>query len=486
MDQNHAPLLEALADYHARNRYGFTPPNHRQGRGVDDFTLAVMGKDPFRDDVLASSGLDDRSSSHGFLTTAQELMAEAVGADSTMFTTAGSSLSVKAAMLSVAGHNGSILMSRDAHKSIAAGLIFSGLQPAWMAPRWDPEQHLAHPVSPERVEQGWEEHPDAAACLVVSPSPYGTSADLRSIVEICHRRRKPVIVDEAWGAHLPFHDGLPTWAMDAGADICVVSVHKMGLGFEQGSVFHVQGNLVDPARLSACADLLMTTSPNVLIYAAIDGWRRHYVLNGKELLGSALDLAKRTRAILDQIPGVHVLEKELIGKEAGHELDPLHIVMDLQQLGITGYQAADWLREKHSIDVGISDHRRIGADISIADDDFTTARLLNGVRDLALHADEFERPPQILLPESSDLELEQADLPRDAFFGDAEMVPADQAVGRIAAELATPYPPGIPAFLPGERLNKPVLDYLRSGLKIGMVIPDVTDSSLETIRVRKE
>src|SRR4051794_41885324 len=113
MDQNQAPLLDALADYHAKNRYGFTPPAHRQGRGLDDHTVAVLGKDPFRGDVVASSGLDDRSSSNGYLTTAQELMAEAVGAEQCMFTTAGSFLSVKAAMLFVACRVGSIFPLLD-------------------------------------------------------------------------------------------------------------------------------------------------------------------------------------------------------------------------------------------------------------------------------------------------------------------------------------------------------------------------------------
>jgi len=95
------------------------------------------------------------------------------------------------------------------------------------------------------VRGAWEKHPDAAGALIVSPSPYGTCADIAAIADVCHERDKPLIVDEAWGAHLPFHEDLPTWAMDAGADVCVVSVHKMGAGFEQGSVFHLQG---DPRR----------------------------------------------------------------------------------------------------------------------------------------------------------------------------------------------------------------------------------------------
>ncbi len=137
MDQSQAPLLDALADYHELDRYGFTPPGHRQGRGIDPRVREVMGVEPFRDDVLASSGLDDRSSSGGYLQRAEELMADAVGAEHAFFSTCGSSLSVKAAMLAVAGHDGQLLLSRDAHKSVVAGLIFSGLRPRWISPRWD-------------------------------------------------------------------------------------------------------------------------------------------------------------------------------------------------------------------------------------------------------------------------------------------------------------------------------------------------------------
>ena len=280
-------------------------------------------------------------------------MADAVGAEHAFFSTCGSSLSVKAAMLAVAGVSGDLLVSRDAHKSVTAGLIFSGLQPRWIRPRWDPHLHLAHPPSPEQVEDMWHGTGRAAA-LVVTPTPYGTCADIESIARLCHARGKPLIVDEAWGAHLPFHPDLPTWAMDAGADVCVVSVHKMGAGFEQGSVFHVQGDLVDFAHLSARADLLMTTSPNVLIYAAIDGWRRHMVANGHDILGAALDLAKRVRARVDRIPGLHVLRTNSCGGSV-HDLDRLHVVIDVQQIGISGYQAADWLREHQQLDMGLSD-----------------------------------------------------------------------------------------------------------------------------------
>ena len=233
MDQSDAPLLDALVEYRKANRYGFTPPGHRQGRGTDDRVLSVLGREPFHDDLLANGGLDDRRSSNGYLKRAEDLMAEAVDAEVAWFSTCGSSLSVKAAMMAVSGGDGGLLVSRDSHKSIVAGLIFSGVQPRWVPPRWDTDRHISHPPSPDDVDAAFERNPDAAGALIVSPSPYGTCADLEEIAAVCHDRDKPLIVDEAWGAHLPFHEDLPTWAMDAGADVCVVSVHKMGAGFEQ-------------------------------------------------------------------------------------------------------------------------------------------------------------------------------------------------------------------------------------------------------------
>src|SRR4051812_40134802 len=484
MDHNEAPVLDALADYHRLDRYGFTPPGHRQGRGADERVNAVLGG-ALRKDVLATAGLDDRKSSNGYLSKAEELMADAVGADQAFFSTCGSSLSVKASILAVTRGEGELIIGRDAHKSVVAGLVLSGLQPRWVPTRYDEEQHIAHPPGPEEFERMWQRYPDASAALVTSPTPYGTCADLQAIVDVCHSRGKPVIVDEAWGAHLPFHNDLPTWAMDAGADICVVSVHKMGIGFEQGSVYHLQGSLVDPIRLSQCADVLATTSANVLLYAAIDGWRRQMVQHGTRLLGDTLALTARTREAIERIPGLHVLHDELLAEEASHDFDPMHVLIDVSELGVSGYQVADWLRAEHRIDVGINDHRRIEATLSIADDDETTGRLLDALRQLPDAAERMPEPSPVALPSAKDLQPVMASLPRDAFFGPVEAVPAEEAAGRVAAEQVTPYPPGIPAILPGEVINQAVIDYLRSGGETGEGIPHAANPSLDRFRVAR-
>ncbi|WP_410673999.1 aminotransferase class I/II-fold pyridoxal phosphate-dependent enzyme [Amycolatopsis sp. cmx-4-68] len=482
MDHSKAPVLEALRDYHDAGYVPFNAPGHKQGRGIDPRVLDVVGADVFKSDVIALNGLDDRLMRHGVLAEAQALMADAVGAEHTFFSTCGSSLSVKSAMLAVAGPHEKLLVPRHVHKSVISGLIVSGVRPVWVRPHWDGEQHLSHPPGVREFAEAYERDPDVKGALIVTPTDYGTCGDIRAVADWCHEHGIPLIVDEAWGAHLPFHDGLPPWGMDAGADVCVTSVHKMGAAVEQSSVFHLQGDRVDPNVLKSREDLLGTTSASSLVYAGLDGWRRQMAEQGKELLDGALTLVKSVRGRLGEI-GLTVLYDEFLGPDLADSADPLKVVLDLAPLGISGYQAADWLREEQRVTVGLSDHRRIVAQLNHSDDEGTADVLVSALGALVKAAPTFSTPPQVQIPPPHEFELETAMLPRDAFFGPAEQVSLAEAPGRIAAEMITPYPPGAPGILPGEVITKPMLDYLRSGLEAGMELPDPADSGLESVRV---
>jgi lysine decarboxylase len=417
---------------------------------------------------------------------AQELMADAVGAEHAFFSTCGSSLSVKSAMLAVAGPHEQLVVSRNAHKSVVSGLILAGIEPVWVPPRWDAEHMLAHPPRSEEIEQALRASPDAKGVLLITPTAYGTCGALRETAETCHRYGRPLVVDEAWGAHLPFHEELPTWAMDAGADVCVTSVHKMGGGLEQGSVFHLQGDLVAPERLNACEDLLGTTSPSVLIYAALDAWRQQFAEHGHELLSNALGLAQRLRDGIEMLPGLHPLAEEFVAPGLAAEYDPLMVVVDVRGLGTSGFGVSDWLRERRHINAGLADHRHVAFQITHADSADTVNTLLAALRELTGQASELPLPAQINLPTPDELLLEQVIPPRDAFFGPQESVPIEEAAGRIGAELISPYPPGVPAVVPGERINQPVADYLRTAVEAGTYVPDTADPAVRHVRVVRE
>lgn len=184
-----------------------------------------------------------------------------------------------------------------------AAVIINGVEPVWVHPKFDGERHVAHPPEPDDVRRRLREHPDAKGMLLITPTDWGTCADVAGVAEACHAFDVPLIVDEAWGAHLPFHPDLPPWGMYAGADLVVTSVHKMGGAVEQSSVFHLQYDRVAPEVLKQREDLLGTTSASSLVYASLDGWRRQMVEQGHDLLDGAIVRAKRVRELADGLPG---------------------------------------------------------------------------------------------------------------------------------------------------------------------------------------
>lgn len=483
MDHSRTPVLDALADFRNRGDVVFGPPGHRQGRGVDQRVLNVLGEGLFASDVLMMNGLDDRRLSGGVLEAAQELMADAVGAEQAFFSTCGSSLSVKTAMLAVAGPGEKLLISRNAHKSVLSGVIVNGTVPIWVHPKFDPERHLAHPPEPDDVRRALEQHPDAKGMLLITPTDWGSCADIRGVAEVCHEFDVPLIVDEAWGAHLPFHDDLPAWGMHADADLVVTSVHKMGGAIEQSSVFHLQGDRIDPTVLKQREDLLGTTSASSLVYGSLDGWRRQMVEDGTALLGRTLELAREARDRIGGLDDVSVMGDEVVDEGFAHEVDPLVLTIEVRGLGITGYQASELARAHHHVDLGAADTFRLNARLTHADDQESVDLLVATIDKLRGDAVHAEPAPQVELPNASGLELESVLRPRDAFFAEVEQVPATDAVGRIAAEMVTPYPPGVPAIAPGERITAEVVEYLRTGVAAGMLIPEAADPEVETLRV---
>src|SRR3954454_1542794 len=207
---------------------------------------------------------------------------------------------------------------------------------------------------------------------------------------------------------------------------------------------------------------------------------------GQELLSAAMKLAETTRETVDGIDGLRLMGQEVVRPGGAFELDPLVFTIDVRELAITGYQAAEFARAEKHVDLGAADSCRVNARFTHSDNEKTAAVLVDTLRSLVEHCEKLETPPEVKHPSADGLQMETVMLPRDAFFGRVEQVPVDKAVGRVAAEMVTPYPPGVPVLAPGELISQEAIDYLRSGLAAGMLLPDPADPELETIRVVKE
>lgn len=159
------------------------------------------------------------------------------------------------------------------------------------------------------------------------------------------------------------------------------------------------------------------------------------------------------------------------------------MTVDVAQLGVTGFAAADWLQQHRGIHVELSDHRRVMALVTYADGDENLARLVDGLRALAEHHDQADQNTIPDVPHPAELRTETVMLPRDAFLGATEMVGWRDAPGRISAEMICPYPPGIPIAAPGERLTREIVDYLQQVVAAGGMVEGAADESLAELRV---
>jgi lysine decarboxylase len=384
-------------------------------------------------------------------------------------------------------HRGRVVVQRNVHSSIVDGLVLSGLRPTFVAPEIDKELGIAHCVLPEALDSALESEPDAEAAMLVSPTYFGAVARIEELAEVAHSRGVPLVVDEAWGSHLYFHEGLPAGALRCGADLVLSSTHKIVGSLTQSAILHLGENgRVDEDIVDRSVTLVESTSPNALLTASLDAARRFAATRGHELLEETLVTLERTRDRVREIPGLDVLDERLAGRTSVAAWDPLRLSVDVRGTGATGHRIAQLMREHDDVVLELFSENVIVAVFGVGETETAAAdRLVDGLRHAVEQigpADVEKRGAFAEPPPWGPLEL----APRDAFLGPQEVVPFERAEGRIAAESLAAYPPGVPNVLPGERLTGPTIAYIADSLAHGGLVRGASDRSLRTIRVVTE
>lgn len=482
MDHNRTPLFDALRTHAERNPVQFHIPGHKKGAGMDPEYREFIGPNILNIDLINIAPLDDLHQPIGVILEAQKLAADAFGADSTYFSVQGTSTVIMTMILSVCSHGDKIIVPRNVHKSILSAIIFAGARPVFLSPVRDTNLGIDHGVTTRSVRRALERHPDAAAVLIINPTYYGVCTHLKEIVDLVHEYDIPVLVDEAHGALIHFSDELPLSAMQAGADMAATSIHKLGGSMTQSSILNVRSGLINPHRVQTILSLLMTTSTSYPLLASLDTARRQLALNGKELAERTVGLAKNARAAINQISGLYCFGEELLGEEATFDYDPTKLTIHVRHLGISGYDAENWLREHYNLEVELSDMYNILCLVTPGDDEASIEILLHSLQ--AMSESYRESGREILevvvkIPEIPHLAL----TPRDAFYGETELVPFRESAGRIIAEFIYVYPPGIPILLPGEVISQENIDYIIDHLDVGLPVKGPEDRSVTNVKV---
>ena len=484
MSQQNTPLFSGLLEHIKKNPVQFHIPGHKKGKGMAPEFREFIGDNALSMDLINIAPLDDLHQPKGIIKEAQDLAAEAFNADHTFFSVQGTSGAIMTMIMSVCGPGDKIIVPRNVHKSIMSAVILSGAIPIFIHPEIDKVLGISHGISIHSVKSALEQHPDAKALLVINPTYFGVSADLKSIVDIAHSYHIPVLVDEAHGVHIHFHDELPLSAMQAGADMAATSVHKLGGSMTQSSILNVKGNLVSYKRVQAVLSMLTTTSTSYLLLASLDVARKELATRGKELLDHTIQLANSIRKQINEIEHLTCVGEEILETEAAYDYDPTKLIISVKNLGLSGNDVEIWLRAHYNIEVEMSDLYNILCIITTGDTEKEADILVSALKHLADEryslAEKIDT--QVLLPNIPLLAVS----PRDAFYSETELVPFDDSEGRVIAEFIMVYPPGIPIFIPGEIITEDNLRYIKKNMEAGLPVQGPEDYDFKMLRVTKE
>ena len=475
-----APLFDALRRFVERDQAPFYSPGHKGGRTLDPW---------FRDHIAAIdlNNLPDTDTLHcpeGPILEAERLIADAWGVGESFILVQGSTSGNVAVALSALRPEEPVLVARNAHKSVLAGLVQVGARPVWLEPRWDERFGVAHGLDVAVVERGFGES-GAKALWILHPTYYGTTGDISALSELCRSHDALLLVDGAHSPHFTFHPHLPVPGEKAGAAATVQSVHKILSGLSQAAVLHVDPDVLDPASVRRALQLVQTTSPHFAIMASIDLARRQMMLDGRDLLEAALQRARRAADRLAAIPGLQVLRSEhLAGAGTGlHQLDETKLLIATGGLAADARDIVARLNRVHGVQPELSGTGHVLCITTIGNTDDDMDRLVAGFEEVASHVG--RRPVGTATELITDLlavRPEPVLTPREAFFALDEAVPLSRASGRIAAEAITPYPPGIPLVMPGERLDDVVIGLLQALRAAGTPI-SASDPTMDLVKV---
>ena len=477
-----APIAEAMKAYAADCARAYHTPGHKQGLGAHPLLKALVTEEGLREEVSLMEELDDLHEPTMCIKEAQEMAAALYGADQAFFMINGTTGAIHTMLMGALAPGDTVLVPRNAHRSVIGGIILAGARPVFLQPEIDERLGIAMGLTEEMVARAIALHPEAKALVCVYPTYYGVTYGLEAIAKLVHAHGMLLLVDEAHGPHLRFSDDLPPQAIDCGADMAAQSTHKILGAMTQASMLLTSGPRVSRERVREAASLLQSTSPNQLLLASLDIARLQMAEDGRETVGNAVRLAEKLRCAINEIDGLWSFGPEYTDYPGATGLDTTKITVQVTDLGLSGVEAESILRHEYKVQCELSDARNLLFILSYADGEEQADYLLEALQGLAR---DHRRATVAASAVAAGLPAVPAQgmTPREAFFAPKGSVPFGEAEGRIAAEQVMFYPPGIPILCPGDIIDAASLHYIRAMQSLGLKVVGPRDASLTELQV---
>ena len=479
LDQNRAPIYEALERFRQMRVVPFDVPGHKRGRGNPELA-AFLGQQCVGVDVNSMKPLDNLCHPISVIRDAERLAATAFGAANAFLMVGGTTSSVQSMVLTACKRGDEIILPRNVHRSVINALVLCGAVPVYVNPEVDQRLGISLGMKREQVQKAIREHPGAVAVLVNNPTYYGVCSDLRAIVRMAHEAGMLCLADEAHGTHFYFGDGLPVSAMQAGADMAAVSMHKSGGSLTQSSLL-LTGPGVHAGYVRQIINLTQTTSGSYLLMSSLDISRRNLALRGREVFRQVVAMAEYARGEINAVGGYYAFGRELINGNAVFDFDTTKLSVHTLDIGLAGIEVYDILRDEYDIQIEFGDIGNILAYLSMGDRSQEVERLVSALAEIRrrYHTD----GTGLLSQEYIDPEVVTS--PQQAFYADKISLPLRQAEGRVCSEFVMCYPPGIPILAPGERVTGEILDYIEYAKSKGCSMTGPEDPDILRLNVLK-
>ena len=454
LDQNQAPIFEALETFRQMRVVPFDVPGHKRGRGNPELTQ-FLGEKCVSIDVNSMKPLDNLCHPISVIRQAEELAADAFGAAHAFLMVGGTTSAVQSMVLSTCKRGDKIILPRNVHRSVINALVLCGAIPVYVNPEVDHQLGISLGMKREMVAKAIRENPDAVAVLVNNPTYYGICSDLRAIVRMAHEAGMFCLADEAHGTHFYFGGGLPVSAMAAGADMAAVSMHKSGGSLTQSSLL-LTGPNVHAGYVRQIINLTQTTSGSYLLMSSLDISRRNLALRGRQVFHQVADMAEYAREEINAIGGYYAFGKELCNGNSIFDFDTTKLSIHTRDIGLAGIEVYDILRDEYDIQIEFGDIGNILAYLSMGDRPQELERLVSALAEIKRR---YQTDGTGLLNQEY-IDPEVVASPQQAFYAEKVSLPLRQTVGRVCSEFVMCYPPGIPILAPGERITAEILDYI--------------------------
>lgn len=445
-----APIYNRLIDYHRKKRISFAMPGHKNGRG--------LVPEIYKCDVTELSATVDLHHEDEYVKRANALLSEHFGTKRSFIMTGGSTAGVQAMISSVCRPGDTVLASADCHKSVVNACAICGCKLRLIPMRTDDEFAVLSDLCDFDITD------DVKAVIVVSPDYYGKVKDIEYIAKKCHDADVPLLVDEAHGAHFTADERFPKSAVELGADMVCQSAHKTLNALTGAAYLHVIGDRVDMKRVKKALTSFQSSSPPYPVAASADAARAALSeINYDDIIKECAEFKKA----IAQASKIKALQND----------DETRIVLCFREYETTGFEIDRLLSERYGIDVEMADYMNIVLIATPWNEHRDFMALFRALRDICGDLKERENEIKVKLPPPYPEVLS----PSDAWYGDTETIHINGSEGRISAQTATVYPPGISVILPGAVIRKEDIQYITGLEKEGAKISGAKDSRIEVV-----